>query len=273
MAQTTLLPPFTAVRLAWALTGKFSKEPGSQDIAALAEKVLKDIQEQAQKTGGAEQQYVSGAVSTIQASLRSLDTIYKSRELNFEENEKLRSVYLDAIKENLQFGKKAQDLLKSLPTMTIAAGAGVVTVAQLFRLAGWQLWLVGLGLAGLGYLINQGIVSAMRKRQQQLYLEQDYERDLYYEHYVTRVRTTLVSLYLDLDRIHLNAFNQTYPVSPPETVLNIVEEIVKGIRPAMCAYVHKHRSENRITPELWPRCETGGTAAQYCRFWEGAPPA
>lgn len=274
MTQTALLPPFTALRLAWALTGKFSKESAaSQEIAVLAEKVIKDIQEQAQRMAGPEQQYINGAVFALEASQRTLDTIYKGRELNIQENNQLRSVSMENIKDNLEFGKKAQDFLKSWPTMTVTTGAGLVTTAQLVHLTAWQLLLVGLGLAGIGYFINLWIVRLMRRRQEELYIAQDYDRNLYFEDYVTKVRTALVSLYLDLDRIHYNAFGQTYPISPPQEVAEIVEEIVKGLRGNLCRYIHKHKMEKKITPELWPRCETGGTSAQHCPLWEGPPPS
>ena len=46
-AMTKLLPPYTAVRLTWALTGQFGKGPESQNVYALADKVLKDIREKA----------------------------------------------------------------------------------------------------------------------------------------------------------------------------------------------------------------------------------
>lgn len=273
MPKTALLPPFTALRLAWALTGQFPKDVSSHNIAVLAEKILKDTQDAAQKAGVAEQEkeYVNGAVSTVQASLRTLETIYKGRQLNFEENEKLRSVHVENIKDSLEFGKKAQDYLKALPAMTISAGGGVVALQQFWDPPDWVWWVVGLGLAGAGYFINLGIVRYTRRQQERLYVEQDYERNLYYEQYVTRTGTALTSLYFDLDRIHKNAFGNPYPVDG-ERVNEVVEQVVRGIRTTMCPYVHKHKRENRISADLWPRCETGGVAAQNCPIWEGPPP-
>jgi len=263
--QTKLLPPFTAVRLTWALTGQFPKDPESQNIYALADKVLKDIQGQAK--GGPEQEYVDGTVAIIMAGMRTLDTIYKGRELNFGENEKLRSVALDNARENLEFGKKAQDFIKSLPAMTVTTGTGVITASAL-GMDPLQLWMLGVGLAGLSYMVNLWIVRATYVRKQKLYLKQDYERNLYFEQYVTRVSTTLTSMYLDIDRVHERVFGQPYPLEPPEDVSRIVEETLKGIRHTMCDYVHKHMREGKIAPRLWPLCETGGKAAEECELWE-----
>jgi hypothetical protein len=266
MAQTSLLPPVSAVRMAWARTGAFSKEEHSQLSAVLTEAALKDIKDRAEKDQK-EREYVISAIATMDASLRSLDTIYKGRELNFEENQKLRSSYLNSVKENLDFGNKAKDFLKSLPAMTIGS-AGGITVAEALGASGIQLWGIGWVLAGLGYLVNLGIVRLMRKRTQMFYVMQDYDRGLYYDQYVTRVATTLTSLYLDLDGIHRNVFGQKYPVEAE--VSDIIGDLLKGIRPTYCKYVHKHIPEKKITPKLWSLCESGNAGAvKKCPHWEG----
>ncbi|MCK4698264.1 MAG: hypothetical protein KAT53_08175 [Dehalococcoidia bacterium] len=263
---TKLLPPFAAVRLTWALTAQFSKGAESQNISVLADKVLKDIHGQAK--GGPEQGYVDSAIAIIMAGMRTLDTIYKHRELNFDENEKLRSVALDNARENLEFGKKASDFIKSLPAMTVTTGTGVITASAL-GMEPLQLWMLGILLAGLSYWVNLRVVRWWHAKKQELYLNQDYERNLYFEQYVTRVSTTLTSIYIDIDRVHERVFRQPYPLEPPEDVSHIVEGTLKGIRHTMCDYVHKHMREGKIVPRLWPLCETGGKAAEECELWEG----
>lgn len=266
MTMTTLLPPVSAVRMVWALTGAFSKDEHSKQSAVLMEAVLKDIKERAQADAN-EQKYVISAIATMEASRRSLDTVFKGRELNFQENEKLRSAYLDSVKESLAFGEKAKDFLKSIPSMTIGA-AGGVTVSQALNISGVSLWAIGLLLAAVGYLVNLWFVSRARDKTQLLYVNQDYERGLYYDQYVVRVSVILTSLYLDLDRIHKNVFGQPYPVDSTE-VRAIVEEMLRGVRPTFCEYVHKHMMEKKITPVLWPVCETGSPEAVVrCRYWE-----
>jgi hypothetical protein len=265
MAATSLLPPSTGVRIAWALTGKFPKSEESKLSASLAEAALNDIEAQA-KLDPLELKYVSGAKAMVQSSLRSFDTIYKGRELNFEENEKMRSAYLDTVKENLDFGNKAKDLLKSLPTMTIGS-AGGVTLASILGLKGNLLIAVGLGLAAIGFLINVLIVRLMRKRTQMLYVKEDYDRDLYYDQYVARVAMTLASLYLDLNRHHEKIFGEAY--SGEGTVEDVINKLLSGVRSTFCKYVQKHMNQKKINPELWPICETGDKeAVKYCPYWE-----
>lgn len=267
MPTTTLLPPVSAVRMVWALTGAFSDDVHSKQSTVLVEETLKDIKERAQADVN-EKKYVISAIATMDASRRSLDVIYKGRQLNFEENEKLRSAYLDSVKESLAFGEKAKDVLKSLPSMTIGA-AGGVTVAQILKVSDIYLWGIGLMLGAAGYLVNLWFVQRAREKTQFLYVTQDYERGLYYDQYVVRVSLVLTSLYLDLDRIHKNIFGQTYPIGSLE-VETVVEDMLSGIRPTFCQYVHKHMGEEKITPRLWSLCETGTIeAVRKCPHWEG----
>ncbi len=265
MSQTFLLPPVSAVRMVWARTGMFSNDEHSKISAVLTEAALKNIGERAE-ADDKERKYVNSAIATMEATLRSLDIIHKGRNLNFEENEKLRKANLDLVKENLEFGKNAGDFLKSLPAMVIG-GAGGITVAQYFKISDINLWAIGLALASIGYIVNLEVVRLMRKRTQMLYVVQDYERSLYYDQYVTRVAMTLTSLYLDLDRIHKNVFEQSYSVDVE--LSNIIGEMLKGVRPTFCKYIHKHIREKKIKPELWTLCETGKEGAvEKCPRWE-----
>lgn len=64
--------------------------------------------------------------------------------------------------------------------MTIGA-AGGVTVSQALNISGVSLWAIGLVLATVGYLVNLWFVSRARDKAQLLYVNQDYERGLYYD--------------------------------------------------------------------------------------------
>lgn len=210
----------------------------------------------------------------IDASLRSLETIYKGRELNFEGNAKLREAYMQTVQENIAFGSKAQDFLKSLPTMATSSAGGTITFG--YSLATWLgaanreafLALVGIALAGVGHLLHAAIVRAMRDRTQLLYVQQDYKRNLYYAQYISRTTVALISLYQDVDRIHQAVFGSPYPVQQGALASDIVQELFRGVRPTMCKYVHKHMREGVIRPGDWALCETGEPACQDCRHWK-----
>lgn len=270
MSKTALLPTVTAVRMVWAMSGKFSNDAPSQTMATYVEDVLKGIEEQAPQISDDERSYVTSAVATMKASLRSIDVVYKGRDLNFKENEKLRSAYLESVKESLDFGNKAQDFLKSLPAMTIA-GAGGVTVAQYFNFSGFMLWGIGLVLAGLGYLVKFYFVIRARRKTQMDYVTQDYERGLYYEQYLDRVNLVLLGLFLDLERIHKRVFRENYEADTTSSaVQSIIDDILSGVHSTFCPYAHKHMAEKKVTPELWTLCESGTRkAVKNCPLWEG----
>jgi len=275
--KTFLLPPTTAVRIVWALTGGFSNDPHSQRAAVYAEQSLKNIESKALESRDKEEvHYVPSAIVSMQATLRSLDTVYKGRDLNFDEVNQLRSAYLKSITDRIDFGKKTQDFLKSLPAMTIA-GAGGVTVADALGLSGIKLWTFSLVLVAVGYLINLAFVGHARRANQMHLVKGDHERNTYYDQYVARVCVILEALYIDIDQIHHNVFGDKYPDPLQRTPQQVLEEMFGGVRPTHCKYIHKHMAEGKITPELWPLCETGTVEREtakkdpllVCRKWEG----
>ena len=270
MAKTNLLPTVTAVRMVWAMTGKFSAEESSKSMATYVEDLLKKVEDRAAESGEPEQGYILAAVTTMKSSLRSLDTVYKGRELNFKENEKLRQAYLDSVKESLDFGNKARDFVKSLPTMTIGA-AGGITIAQALGLNDLAIWGAGIGLAALGYLINLWFVRIARRKTQMLYVVQDYERGLYYDQYLIRVRIILLGLYLDLERIHKRIFGENYETdTTPGANADLIDNIMSGLASTFCKYTHEHMDKKVITPELWSMCESGNAeVVKRCKHWEG----
>jgi hypothetical protein len=122
-------------------------------------------------------------------------------------------------------------------------------------------------LAATGYLVNLAFVRRAREKTQQLYIEQDYERGLYYDQYVFRVSLILTSLYRDLDRIHKNIFGQFFFVDSIEAD-EIVNDMLKGVRSTFCKHVHTHMRERKITPSLWACCESGSLeAVKNCPEW------
>ncbi len=262
--STVLLPPPTAVRMVWALTGAFSDDVSSHENAAMVEGMLKGLLNRAEKERSErplEYEYMIAAHATLQSSLRSLDTVYKGRTLNFYENEQLREAYLKNVRDSLNFGKSFQDFLKSLPTMTITAASGLTLFQWLGqRFALFQdpvvLWVSGLGLAGLGYGVNLWLVGLSRRQTQMNYVRQDYDRGLYYEQYVNRVAMILNALLNDLERLHERVFGQRY-LAESDSSVRIVEGILKDVRPTHCPLLHQHMRQGVVTPELWPSCESG----------------
>ena len=268
ITSTTLLSPLAAVNLAWAMTGSFADDEESKQNSSRAQVTMNEIKENAEKEpSGKEAEYIRYAIAAIEANLRSIETVYKGRQLNFDENEKLRSTYLESVRESLEFGRKAKDFLKSLPMMTIGA-AGGVTLADVLNLPDVAFWALGLALTGAGYFLNLLIVHRTRRYKQKQYIIQDYERNLYYIQYVDRISVLLNSLYEETDRAHKKVFGQEYPVEPEKTQEELIENLLSGIRPTYCPFVHKHMKKKLITSDLWAKCESGNPlATTLCPYW------
>jgi len=296
MPETSLLPPIKAVRIVWALTGEFAKDSRSRLSASLVEKEVENIRSSANENN--EKKYVSYAVAAMYASLRTIHTIYKGRDLNFVENERLRLASLKSVEESIEFGTKLKDVLKSLPGMTIGGVSGATVGQRLeaqyqslgisppsgtpppsvlsalldtFSESGILLWtMVALGIV-IGFLLNWLFLAWIGRRKQRLYFMQDYERNLYYHQYLRQVRGILESLYLDLDQVHEKIFGDLYPINERN---KIIEEILSEAEPRHCKYVDRHMREKKITPELWPLCETGNLenlemkAVEECPHWK-----
>jgi hypothetical protein len=262
--HTNLLPPVCALHLAWALTGDFAKETESKDIANMARKYIGDIESQAAKASAQERDYVRSAMSLVTGSIRSLDVAYKARELNFKENEQLRTAYLTSFQESLEFGKKLQDFVRSIPSMAIVTGAGTLTINELWgsRLPGWGWAAVVVGLAAAGHVVNIIIVQVKGGLQAKSYMKQDFDRGTYFDQYVARVRSVLVSLYTDIDRVHNEIFGQYYDRSVDAA--KVTKELLEGVKNTRCQKVQAHMEKGKISPAIWARCEAGGDAAEAC---------
>lgn len=280
MTKTNLLPPLKAVQITWARTGAFSEAFHSQQYAEDANKELKDIKNRA-KNNKNEEEYVSNAIALIEANLRNLDNIYKLRNLNFEDNQKLRSTHLDYVKQSLDFGIKTKDFLKSIPSIALG-GAGGITLAQIIGASSVQLWIAGLFFAGLGYLINWIIIKNMRVEKQWLYIQQDYERSLYFEEYLNKAYIILKNLYNDVYQEHENIFKNKYPTN--ESSNELIKNFLKGIQPTFCKHIKKHLKNNNVEDrkgnpitgrklkklicEQWTYCETGNLeGTKNCPLW------
>jgi hypothetical protein len=263
MEKTSLLAPATAIRIVWTCTEAFSKRRSSQP-SVLIEEALQDIKELAEED---EKMYILRVKFAMSASLRSIHTIYKCRNLNFDENEKLRAASLEYVKENIEFGTKLRDFSKALPGMVIG-GAGGYKVAQAFTFPDFSLAIIAvLGILA-GFLVNWKFIAWRTEKNKEIYVQQDYDRNLYYEQYLNKVAEILESLYKGVNQIHKNFFGGYYPVE--EEAVSVVNDIiVTEARPRHCDYFHEHMREGIITPKLWPLCETGvEKAVKECMYWK-----
>ena len=277
--RTAVLSPLAAVEMVWAATGAPSqdKESDTKTKAVKVRNELNTILERYEKddikpgNAAMECEYLRGAKASIESAIRSLDIIYKGRELNFEEISKLRDVQMEYIKDTLHFGTRAKDFLHSLPSIVIGSAGGLTLGEYLAKKfadgSPILMLLLTLAAGGLGYLIYIIAIAINRTAKRRLMIAEDYNRNLYYEQYLNRCYYVLLDLYLDLETVHERVFGNKY--FPKEEGAEFVKRNLQGAQPTFCEYVHKHYSEKKITPKLWAICETGNENNEKdCPKWE-----
>jgi len=285
--KTRLLSPTLAIYMTWARTGNFSTGVHSQIPASSTEKRLIAIKEKSKKDEY-EKEYVSNVIVLMDGALRSLDVIYKGRELNFQENEKLRLSSLETVKHDLEFGTKAGDSLKSLPAILLG-GAGGYAAFKYFNWPDEIIEILVIVSAFIGHFVGWSIRKYLGKRTERLYVSHDYDRSLYYDQYLSRVEAVLKQLYWEIEETHRIVFGKKYSevVKPknggkekPESVgkgkpKNDSEKGTKSV-PTSWKYILKHLRGRKqaIDPRLWPLCETGNKSIimKYCPRWKEEEP-
>ena len=265
---TRCLTPMTAVEITWARTGKFSSSPHSEAMGNKADARLKIIEENASKEPK-KHDYVQQVVSAMDATHRTLDTIYKGRELNFKENEKLRQSSLDSIQDVIQFGTRGKDLVRSLPGLAIGS-AGGVTLLNVFYPGGsppgYATWGIGVVAAALGFLVYQAAMLLSRRWKEQNYIREDYDRGLYYQQYVQRTERALRGLYDEACAAHRRVFDEDVCGDDGAAL----DRYLDALQPTFCPYVHEHMRLGVVRCKHWPMCETGGppeSNRDACDWW------
>lgn len=267
--RTKLLPPITAIHIVWSRTGEFSDEAQSKKIALVSKAQLEEIRRKAvqEDVPAEERAYVGRALALIESSMRTLDTVYKARSLNFKENGKLRDAYLNTVKSAVQQGKSLTEYVMSLPGLAIGSAGGVTLATVLTHNSTLQ-WAAGVFAAALGYLINWWFLWEFGRRKERNYVLADYQRNLYFEQYVERVEAALGCLHAELERAHLAEFGESY--ENQEETRSEIACILDSIRPTWCKYIHEHIHHHLITAIVWPMCETGGpekAEGKTCPNW------
>jgi hypothetical protein len=255
---------------------KTSKKGYLQFPTPFVGKALEDIRNRA-KNDYKKNLYVDRVLAAMDASLRSLNTIYKGRNLNFDENTALRAAYLKSMEENIKYGFELKDLLKTLPTTSIGAilGAALAEIpipsdSFLHKLPipldpSWPI--VAIFAVG-GFSIGWIFVWLKGQKTQKLHVRQDLERKLYFCFYLVRVNDVLESLYDSVCLIYSDTFGKEYPRKKEEK--ETITKMLGGMVPKICECAPRHLIENKINPELWPICETGNMEIieKNCKVWK-----
>lgn len=215
--------------------------------------------------------YVDRVLAAMDASLRSLNTIYKGRNLNFDENTALRGAYLKSMKESIKYGFELKDLFKTLPTTTTVGVAVGGVLAKLSIPGDGFLPIIVISTA-LGFLIGWVLIRRKGQETQKLHIRQDFERKFYFCSYLRQVHKVLESLYEDVCLIYKDIYHEKYLEGKEEKKeeKDTITRMLAGMMPKICECAPRHLIEKKIKPELWTICETGNMniIKENCKVWK-----
>ena len=241
----------------------------SSDFAALVEKHLASHINGRKRINGVQDRYLDRIKIAMSVALRNLNVVYKGRNLDFQENEKLRNAYLEAIRADVEFGTGIHEFLRNLPAMVtgsivaIIVGMTVGSETDISQYTGLQKILAGaviLVAALIGFWVKRLFTWLSVKKKKRLYVLQDYERNLYFKNYLKKGEKILQELLMELHTIHNGIFK-----TKSQGLMEDKKEVSRMVmqqHPTWCKYIYQHRRENKITPEVWAYCENGNEIAK-----------
>ncbi|MDI6886193.1 MAG: hypothetical protein QMD22_07640 [archaeon] len=205
--------PEEAVSLAWALTLSYSrflregdknKSEEQSERTKLpqeidGEKIRTSMEQFKNSYQGGERQFLEQLYISIWYAVRDLIAVRNGRDLNFDQCDRLRKVQLDAIEGYTTFSLKAQSLIPRL----FGIGVSGITFGELTwgqgitKLTSSPTFQFGLivGIPVLLYVCLEVIMRVPLVWLKQIELiRNDYDRDVYYDHYLWKSADVLREL-------------------------------------------------------------------------------
>ncbi len=296
-AQTRSLPilppilPEMVPNFAWGLTLKYSED---QEAKGRAEKIQTRIDQiktdvygkakgkKADERENADRLYLDNVLAAIDSCERTLLTIIRGRNQNFDETNRLME---KQIKNAEASSTVMLNFQSALPRIFATGGGAAGTVLVKFILNSMfkieipdeVLYSAAVIAAGAVYGIYQwGIAPETRNRAQQEIVKNDYRRNLHYRAYLARCRGSLNALFSEILNVHEKVYGEKYC----ETKYDNIDEREKVVMNAMggsealsgkwCPKIHEHYHKDKITPVEWTTCESA-IGYEKCEKWPDEP--
>lgn len=295
-AQTRALPippilPEMVPNFAWGLTLRYSEDNEAkgraEKIQTRLDQIKTDVYEKAKGKKAEEREkqdklYLDNVLAAIDSCERTLLTIIRGRNLNFNETDRL----METEKENIEASSRMMlNLHSALPRVFATGGGAAGTVLVKFILTSVfkieipdeVLYSAAVVAAGAVYGIYQLMIAPeTRKRAQQEIVRTDYRRNQYFRAYLAKSRGSLDALFSEILNIYERVYREKYDGSKYDNV----EERQKVVMNAMggskalsgewCPKIHEHYHKNKITPVEWTTCESA-QGYEKCSKWLDKP--
>jgi hypothetical protein len=213
-----LITPISAISLTWAISSKFSQNEQTREHGIEAEKSYKELltnfKEQIRTSEKAEKlrhaTYYGMIVSSIDATLKNLDTFLKYRERRTKEIIELRTEKINSINRMKTFGLSLENAFPKITSSAAIGGIAGLSVTQLLRQLGLDPLVQNvliLTFLGIGYLITEFVVSPLAVKQIEKTMkatEQDLRNS--YDRYRERCCIEMCHLYETLKVAHQSSY-------------------------------------------------------------------
>ena len=262
--QTQLISPRGAIDIAWASTNDLSTNPKISGNAERVKKRMDDIIEIAYKGNNMkEKEYINSVYMAIESTYRSLATITNGRNNNYTEINTVRDQQAKDMQSYASFILTLQSTIPRIAEMTIGGIASGTLFGpyfiRMFPSLGDSAFHISVALgAVIFYLVSEFYINPrLAKRKLRSIIQLDYDKDLYYQQYLNRIKEALISLYDQVENLHVKNFKIKY--NEEKNSETEVDDLLKGLDTTMCENVVTCMENEKITPDNWAVCESGET--------------
>lgn len=231
-----------------------------EDALAVAEKNNQDTYD--------DLRYFDNISAALDASERTIHTIVKGRDQNFEQTDSLMKTQIANIESSARL---TADLHSAIPRLFVSGSGAVAPILINYILQMTINYTIPIEVLAAAATIAAGaffglyqwqVVPRNIKKTQAEIIYNDYRRGIYYRHYIDRVVSALGSLFNQALSTYEIVYGEPYNTkySNEENKQQVIWTALggkKGIYGGLCKKMDSHYHKNVITPENWASCETG----------------
>ena len=222
--------PASIVSLAWAISGKYSKNAEEQEKAQEAESYFQDIRNQLSNSYFA---YMDEISSILLGNSRTFALICRHRDYLFDRIEVLKKNKITEYQQLESFTGSLQGIFPRLSGIAIGGTTIPLLISKAFpSISSSTSTLLIVAFGGVGYIISELISSYIggTKLNQSISYYED-QKDSVYQEFLNKSKSALLQLLDNVIRSYQLYVNSTYNLSANERK-NTVDDIMKPAVPS-----------------------------------------
>lgn len=263
MKSNVPIRPEASIEIAWGLSHLHSENKESQIyggyIRDYYDKIRNDVKSSESKDEKSIQ-YLDNLRIAIDSCVRTLGIIIRGRNLNFEENDKLRGQKIDEINALSKSIMNYQGLIPRIQATMIGGVSALVILKGVLEplfpdISKITIEYFILLCAGLGYVFAEvAILPYLRRKVLCEMIRNDRDRNIYFQNYVMMSRIVLKRLLSEAVDIYNCCYEENYPKIEKNKIEELLDKILPG--PITCENISRCKVGEEITDKNWVICET-----------------